>query len=81
MNHHMIQGGRHVDERGNVSFVNDFDFKGVDRFYWVQPAHRHIPRGWVGHQRTINGLASFAGKCSSLWFSRITGSIPVGTCP
>jgi hypothetical protein len=32
----LIPGGRHVDARGSVSFVNGFDFKSVDRFYWVQ---------------------------------------------
>ena len=29
----LIEGGLHVDARGSVAFVNDFDFKGVDRFY------------------------------------------------
>jgi dTDP-4-dehydrorhamnose 3,5-epimerase len=47
----LIPGGRHVDERGALSFVNGFDFKGVDRFYWVQAAQANVFRGWVGHQR------------------------------
>ena len=51
MNPHLIQGGRQVDERGSVSFVNGFDFKGVDRFYWIQAGQPNVPRGWVGHQR------------------------------
>ena len=42
----LIQGGCHVDERGSVSFVNGFDLKGVDRFYWVQAGHANVPRGW-----------------------------------
>jgi hypothetical protein len=45
MNLHLIQGGRHVDARGSVSFVNGFDFKGVDRFYWIQAGQPKVPRG------------------------------------
>jgi len=62
---HLIQGSRHVDERGSVSFVNGFDFKGVDRFYWVQAGHGNVPRGWVGHQRERK------------WFSVIRGEVLV----
>jgi dTDP-4-dehydrorhamnose 3,5-epimerase len=40
-----------VDERGSISFVNGFDFKGVERFYWVQAGQANVLRGWVGHQR------------------------------
>lgn len=32
----VINGGVAVDGRGSVRFVNDFDFKGVKRFYQVQ---------------------------------------------
>ena len=47
----LIEGGLHVDGRGTVAFVNDFDFKGVDRFYTVRWHRSHEPRGWVGHRR------------------------------
>ena len=47
----IINGGLHVDSRGIVSFVNDFDFKGVDRFYAIRAHKPHDLRGWVGHQR------------------------------
>ncbi len=47
----LIEGGCHMDARGSVSFVNGFDFQGVNRFYWVQAAKAGILRGWVGHQR------------------------------
>ena len=65
MNPHLIQGGRHADERGSVSFVNGFDFKGVDRFYWIQAGHANVPRGWVGHQRDHK------------WFSVVRGEVLV----
>jgi dTDP-4-dehydrorhamnose 3,5-epimerase len=47
----LIPGGQHADERGTVSFVNEFDFKGVDRFYWVTAGEVNVLRGWVGHRR------------------------------
>ena len=47
----IIGGGLHVDARGIVSFVNDFDFQGVDRFYTIRAHRLHDLRGWVGHQR------------------------------
>ncbi|MGO8698213.1 MAG: sugar epimerase [Limisphaerales bacterium] len=62
MNPHLIQGGRHVDERGSVSFVNGFNFKGVDRFYWVPAGHANVPRGWVGHQREHKWFTAICGE-------------------
>lgn len=47
----IINGGLHVDTRGTVCFVNDFNFEGVDRFYTVRAHCVREPRGWVGHQR------------------------------
>ena len=47
----VLEGGLLVDARGTVSFVNDFDFKGVDRFYTIRAHRLQEPRGWVGHQR------------------------------
>ncbi|MGA2244423.1 MAG: sugar epimerase [Verrucomicrobiota bacterium] len=71
----MIQGGRRADERGSASFVNGFDFKGVDRFYWIQASRPNFPRGWVGHQRdhkwfsVIRGEALVAVVQPDLWSS------------
>jgi dTDP-4-dehydrorhamnose 3,5-epimerase len=48
---HIVEGGLHVDARGTVSFVNDFDFTGVDRFYTIRAHRPQELRGWVGHQR------------------------------
>ena len=47
----LIPGGLHVDARGVVSFSNAFDFKGVDRFYWIRFPRPEVPRAWVGHRR------------------------------
>lgn len=59
----VIDGGLNVDTRGTVSFVNDFDFKGVDRFYTVRAHQPGEPRGWVGHRQTAK------------WFTVVQGSI------
>jgi len=58
----LIDGGRHVDDRGALSFVNRFDFKGVDRFYWVQSGQAGVPRGWVGHRRDQKWFVVLQGE-------------------
>tara|TARA_R110000765_G_scaffold426455_1_gene542143 strand:+ start:1532 stop:1951 length:420 start_codon:yes stop_codon:yes gene_type:complete len=44
------KGGLAVDDRGTVSFVNDFDFKNVKRFYQVTNHRRGFIRAWHGHE-------------------------------
>jgi dTDP-4-dehydrorhamnose 3,5-epimerase-like enzyme len=61
----LIDGGLHSDDRGTVSFVNDFDFTGVDRFYALRPLHTNTPRGWVGHRREHK------------WFTALHGTVRV----
>ncbi|MEM2144978.1 MAG: dTDP-4-dehydrorhamnose 3,5-epimerase family protein [Candidatus Jordarchaeaceae archaeon] len=46
----LIKGGIVVDDRGLISFVNDFDFHGVKRFYMVQNHCRGFIRAWHGHR-------------------------------
>jgi dTDP-4-dehydrorhamnose 3,5-epimerase len=62
MNPCLIQGGRRLDARGSVSFVNGFDFKGVDRFYWIESGQPNVPRGWVGHQRDHKWFSVIRGE-------------------
>lgn len=57
----LISGGLHVDERGVVSFVNNFDFKGVDRFYTIRVHKTGEPRGWIGHKREHKWFTALAG--------------------
>lgn len=59
----LLKGGVHIDERGIVSFVNEFDFKGVDRFYSIRFHRANEPRGWVGH------------RLAKKWFTVIQGAI------
>ena len=61
----LTSGGLHVDQRGIVTFFNDFNFKGIDRFYLIRPHHPRMPRGWVGHKRDHK------------WFTAVQGTILV----
>jgi len=40
-----------VDDRGTVTFVNDFDFKNVKRFYMVSNHSKGFVRAWHGHEK------------------------------
>lgn len=78
----LIEGGLHVDVRGSVAFVNDFDFEGVDRFYVVRSHRSHEPRGWVGHRReqkrffVVQGTSLIAVVRPDEWQSPASG-LPV----
>jgi dTDP-4-dehydrorhamnose 3,5-epimerase len=46
----VISGGKFVDDRGPLSFVNDFNFEGVKRFYQVENHVAGFVRAWHGHK-------------------------------
>jgi dTDP-4-dehydrorhamnose 3,5-epimerase-like enzyme len=46
----MMDGGVGVDDRGQVSFVNGFDFQGVKRFYLVRNHKKGFIRAWHAHK-------------------------------
>ena len=45
----ILQGGKAVDDRGFVSFVNEFNFDDVKRFYQVVNHNNAFIRAWHGH--------------------------------
>ncbi len=47
---HLIEGGIGVDDRGEVGFVNNFDFSGVKRFYTVRNHQQGFVRAWHAHR-------------------------------
>jgi dTDP-4-dehydrorhamnose 3,5-epimerase-like enzyme len=47
----VIEGGLAVDDRGQVSFVNDFDFIDVKRFYMVSNHKAGFVRAWHAHKK------------------------------
>lgn len=57
----IIYGGIHIDARGVLSFVNDFDLKGVDRFYTIRAHDVGRPRGWIGHRQEHKWFTALSG--------------------
>ena len=50
MNPKIIQGGNFSDHRGTISFVNDFSFKDIERFYIISNSDENPIRAWQGHK-------------------------------
>lgn len=48
---HIIEGNLSIDGRGIVRFINEFDFKGVKRFYQVENHRVGFIRAWHGHKK------------------------------
>jgi len=57
----LLQGGLSVDDRGEVVFVNDFDFKGVKRFYCVSNHRQGFVRAWHAHKNEAKYVAAING--------------------
>jgi dTDP-4-dehydrorhamnose 3,5-epimerase-like enzyme len=47
----MIPGGLAVDDRGLLTFNNDFSLQGVKRYYLVSNHRAGLVRAWHGHRR------------------------------
>lgn len=45
----LTEGGIAIDDRGQVTFVNDFDFKNIKRFYMIENFSTDIIRAFHGH--------------------------------
>lgn len=58
----LIEGGLAVDDRGTVSFVNDFQFPGVKRFYVVSNHKAGFIRAWHGHKREAKYITVIEGS-------------------
>ncbi len=46
----LIDGGVFTDNRGSISFVNDFKFDDIKRFYFIQNESLEFYRGWNAHR-------------------------------
>jgi len=57
----LIEGGLAVDDRGAVSFVNDFDFAGVKRFYTVTNHRAGFVRAWHAHRHEAKYVTVLQG--------------------
>lgn len=58
----LIKGGLAVDDRGEVGFVNDFNFEGVRRFYTIANHRQGFVRAWHGHKREAKYMTVTAGS-------------------
>jgi dTDP-4-dehydrorhamnose 3,5-epimerase len=54
-------GGLAVDDRGEVGFVNEFDFTGVKRFYTVKNHAAFFVRAWHAHHREAKYVTAVEG--------------------
>jgi len=69
----LIEGGLGIDDRGEVGFINGFDFDKVKRFYWVSNYKQGFIRAWHAHQReakyvtVVQGSALIAAVAIDDW--------------
>ncbi len=57
----LMEGGIAVDDRGEVGFVNDFDFSLVKRFYTVHNHRIGFVRAWHAHKKEAKYVTVTAG--------------------
>ena len=57
----LIQGGLAADDRGEVSFVNEFTFTGIKRFYVVSNHRAGFVRAWHGHKHEEKYITVVSG--------------------
>jgi dTDP-4-dehydrorhamnose 3,5-epimerase-like enzyme len=60
-----ITGSRHQDERGIITYNNDFDASQVKRIYTIENHSTDFIRGWQGH------------KVEQRWFACMKGSFEI----
>lgn len=57
-----IVGDISYDDRGSVLFVNDFNFKGIKRFYVLQNDKNNFIRAWHAHKNEAKFFWCCEGK-------------------
>ena len=57
-----MRGGIAVDDRGSLSFVNDFAFHNVRRFYVVSNHRAGFVRAWHAHRREAKYVTVVQGS-------------------
>lgn len=58
---HLFNGGLAVDDRGEVGFVNEFNFEGVKRFYTVSNHTAGFVRAWHAHKLEAKYVTAVSG--------------------
>ncbi|HZW76817.1 MAG TPA: WxcM-like domain-containing protein [Flavobacteriaceae bacterium] len=62
----LFQGNSFNDERGTITFNNDFDLSKIKRIYTIENRDTEFIRGWQGHE------------IEERWFACISGSFEIG---
>ncbi|CAM3324140.1 WxcM-like domain-containing protein [Empedobacter stercoris] len=60
-----LKGNRHEDERGIITYNNDFDATQIKRIYTIENHSVDFIRGWQGH------------KIEQRWFAAMKGSFEI----
>jgi dTDP-4-dehydrorhamnose 3,5-epimerase-like enzyme len=61
----VINGGSYSDNRGDVTYNNDFDMSSIKRIYSIQNVNTSLVRAWQGH------------AIERRWFSVLKGSFEI----
>ena len=57
----LLVGGAAIDDRGSVSFCNEFPLESMKRFYVVRNHTRGFIRAWHGHRREAKAVFVASG--------------------
>lgn len=58
----LVQGKNFVDDRGMLTFFNDFDFSEVKRMYLVRNHKAGFIRAWHGHKKEAKYITVLQGS-------------------
>ncbi|MCD0471069.1 WxcM-like domain-containing protein [Flavobacterium sp. JAS] len=58
----IIQGGNFSDHRGTISYVNDFSFQDIERFYIISNSDNNPIRAWQGHKLDAKNFYCLSGS-------------------
>jgi dTDP-4-dehydrorhamnose 3,5-epimerase-like enzyme len=59
---HIFNGGLAVDDRGEIAFVNEFNFEGVKRCYMVSNHKAGYVRAWHAHRNEAKYVTAVLGE-------------------
>lgn len=57
----LSEGNNHQDERGTITFNNDFDASQIKRIYTIENHSIDFVRGWQGHQVEQRWFCAISG--------------------
>lgn len=57
----LLKGNKHQDERGIITFNNEFDASQIKRIYTIENASTEFIRGWQGHKIEQRWFACMKG--------------------